>query len=84
MALAHTEIMKALEVTLKLDVKSYRFDVCELEDNEIMTEAEMKETAYESIVDCLKQLGRELAEEGEYSHGPNKASASFKLVEANE
>ena len=74
--------MKALEVTLKLDVKNYTFDVCELEDNETMTEEQMKEVAEESIVYCLKELGSRLAEEGSFEAGCNKASVSLNIVEA--
>ena len=72
--------MKALEATIKLDIKNYRFDVLELEDGETMTEEQMKEAAYIPIIECLKALGEELGEDGTYDDGVNKASVKLEIL----
>ena len=72
--------MKAIEATLKLNV-SYKFDTYMLDDNETMTEEEMKEVSAIPIIECLRALGEELAEDGSVG---DSASVSFKIVECDD
>ncbi len=72
--------MKALEVSLKLDIKDYRFDVLELDEGDEMTPEQMKEAAAPAIIDCLKALGEELASEGTYEDSGSSASVTLEIV----